>query len=293
MTPSTVATLLAEGTAALADAGIDEARGEARLLLGHAAGISAAALFGYPERLVEDEAVFRFRDLIARRALRTPVAHLTGTREFWSLPFMVTPATLVPRPDTETVVELALDLFADRPPPAAILDLGTGTGCILLALLSEYPSALGIGVDVSADALEVARANADALGLAERCTFVEADFDGAPYGPFALIVSNPPYVPAADIEALEPDVRAHDPMLALLGGADGLDAYRRIVVGLGARLVDAGVAVLEVGIGQSDDVRALGISAGLADAGGRRDVGGIERAVSFYKKGVGKAGGGR
>lgn len=282
-----VGDLIEQGTAALAGAGVDDPRAEARLLLAHASGLSAAAIFGYPEREADAEAAARFRNYIGQRRQGVPAAHITGSREFWSLPLRVTPATLVPRPDTETVVELALDDLSRRRGPSRILDLGTGTGCLLLALLSEFPAANGIGLDVSEQAISVAASNAAALELEDRCSFESADFADAPAGPFELIVSNPPYIPSGDIAALAAEVRDHDPRLALDGGADGLDAYRTISGAAPSRLAPDGLLILEIGIGQAAAVTELAEAAGLELLSLRKDLGGIERALSFCKKSVG------
>lgn len=289
---STVRTLLTEGTATLSAAGIADARAEARLLLAHVSGLGTAKLFSYPETEIPAEDASRFYDIVSRRAQRLPVAHLVGAREFWSMSFKVTPATLVPRPETETLIETALELFAGREAPRRIMDLGTGTGCILLALLRVFPEASGVALDVSAAALSVARENAIAHDLDQRASFVRADFADAPMGPFDLIVSNPPYIPSADIDGLEVEVRVHDPIGALDGGGDGLDAYRTIIDGLGARLAEDGLAVFEIGIGQGDDVAALAAAADLNLAARRSDLAGTERVLAFCKKGVGIPGAG-
>jgi release factor glutamine methyltransferase len=285
---SRVGELIDEGVAALAAVGrIDNPRGEARMLLAVATGWETATVFGYPEREVPDDASSQFRAFVGRRVAGEPAAHITGVREFWSLPFRVTADTLVPRPDTEAVIELALQSFEGRPKPEALLDLGTGTGCLLLALLSEFQSATGVGLDISRAALAVAKENAERLDLAERAAFSLADFAEAPEGPFDLIVSNPPYIASADIADLEIEVRKYDPHAALDGGADGLDAYRAIFQVAPERLTEDGILIFEVGAGQASDVQTLGEKAGMVLLSLRKDLAGIERALAFCKKGVG------
>ncbi len=263
------------GAAARLDRVADNPRREARLLLAHALGLSANDLIRDPDRLVDDRG---FGALVARRAEHEPVALILGYREFWSLRFLVSSATLIPRPDTETLVDATLAAFAGRPPPKRILDLGTGTGCLLLALLTEYPSAFGIGVDLAADAAELARANASQLGLIDRAAFVVSKWTNALNGQFDMIISNPPYVPHAEIESLMPEVAGFEPACALDGGSDGLDAYRLIIPKLRQHLVRNGIAVLEVGSGQATFVMQLAREAGFI-ASYRADLAEISRAV--------------
>lgn len=290
---SDIARALAAGAAALIAAGVEDARAEARLLLAYVSGLTPAQLFSRSERPLDGEAERTFNALISRRATGEPLAYLTGTREFWSLPFRVTPETLIPRPDTETVVELALDAFSTRHPPAAILDMGTGSGCLLLALLTEFPDAVGTGLDASTGAIAVAQSNAVALGLDGRCRMINGSWSDGLEGTFDLIVSNPPYIPGGDIASLERDVREHEPASALDGGPDGLDAYRELLpVAMGALNAD-GVIVLEVGIGQADDVSEIAEQVGLQVTNRRRDLADIERALSLHKKSVGITGGNR
>jgi len=270
----------------LKDAGIDAPVFEARVLLGFVLG-------GGPERVLADRdeqltsvQAQALAEALAQRCRRVPMAQIVGVREFWSLAFKVTSDTLTPRPDTETLVEAVVDHCLH--PPKRILDLGTGTGCIVLALLSEWPSAVGIGVDASSDALKVAEENSRTLGLAERVAFVSADWTGPDWtralgAPFDVVVSNPPYIPALDIEALEPDVRDFEPRAALDGGEDGLDAYRAIVAELPALLAPGGLVGFEIGIGQADEVAALLKGAGLGVVDRRADLGGITRVVLARK----------
>ena len=254
---------------------------DARLLIGHALGLGQTALLSGGQSALTKEQRAAIARLSERRLAGEPVARILGTREFWGLPFTLSKATLVPRPETETVVEAALDALGDRRNAMLrIADLGTGTGALLLALLHELKGATGIGIDLDADAIETAQANARALGLAERAQFLRADFGAGLAGNFDLIVSNPPYIRTQDIATLDLEVREHDPRLALDGGEDGLDAYRAIARQLPALLSENASAVLEIGLAQAEPVRAILESAGLQVAGIRADLGGIPRAVT-------------
>jgi release factor glutamine methyltransferase len=273
--------------ARLRSAGIDEAELDARILLGAVLDLDLTGMIAQATRpLTSAEAALLAR-YAQRRIAGEPIARILGSKEFWGLSFQLSPATLEPRPDTETVVELALELLradggSDR--PLRIADLGTGTGAILLALLSELPAATGIGTDISEAALQTAAANAARAGLSERTTFVACDYASGLSGPFDLIVSNPPYIRSADIGSLAVEVRNHDPLAALDGGADGLDAYRTLVP-QAARLLAPGAAlVVEAGEGQSGQIQALMVAAGLTPAPSpRADLAGIPRAVAGHK----------
>ena len=233
-------------------------------------------------RVLEAREVKAISARAARRLNREPVSRIVGCREFWSLDFRVSPDVLVPRPETETVVEAALDLVKPKKnEPLRILDIGTGSGALLLALLSELPNAFGIGTDLSVAASMLARDNAVRLGFSARCAFVACDIAAALRGPFDLVVSNPPYVASGDIASLEPEVRDYDPVIALNGGADGLDGYRAIIADAGRLLAPAGHLVVELGAGRQNDVAALFAAAGLTINGGARcDLAGIARALS-------------
>lgn len=273
----TIGALLCEAGALFREAGIAEARIEARLLLGHVLGRKPLSLPMEGHRPVAEEEVLRFRTLVARRAAGEPSAYLTGTRGFWTLDLAVTPDVLIPRPDTETVVAAALDHAGRR--AHRMLDLGTGSGAILLALLAECPAAFGVGVDRSAGAIAVARANAATAGLAARAAFLRGDWAEAIAARFDVIVSNPPYIPRGVIPTLAPDVAMHEPRAALDGGEDGLDAYRRILPALPRLLAPAGVAVFEIGAGQAEAFTALARGLGLRVVEIRQDLGGILRAA--------------
>lgn len=264
------------------DAGIDSSRIDARLLLGFVLGGGAEQVLAQSGRDLTQAESQHLEDLVRRRAKREPISHILGTREFWSLPFKVTAATLTPRPDTETVIDAALDAVTQ--PPRRVLDLGTGSGCILLALLSEWKDAQGLGMDASQEALDVAKENAATLGLNERAQFVLGDWT-APHwvrdlgAPFDVVVSNPPYILDGDVAKLDVDVRDFEPTGALVGGPDGLDAYRAIVDSLPEILAPLGLVIFEVGINQAEDVSNILINKGFSVVERRRDLSGIERAV--------------
>ena len=268
--------------------GLDSPELDARLLVGAALNLDLTGLVSHGRRpLTADEAA-RIEPLAQRRLGGEPVARILGWKEFWGLPLELSTETLVPRPETETVVELALEAIGTnkKDAPLRVADLGTGSGAILLALLSELPNAFGIGTDLSLDALLTARNNAVRLGLADRARFVACSYASALSGPFDLIVSNPPYIPADDIAELAIEVRAHDPHRALDGGTDGLDGYRALIPQAAGLLRPGGALVVEVGQGQSGDVEGLMTKAGLcADfTTTRPDLAGIPRAVIGRKK---------
>lgn len=263
-------------------AGIESAEIDARLLIAHALGIDRAALIANGERAFTSDEMKVIDALAARRLRREPVARILGAKEFWSLSLHITPAVLVPRPETETLVEAALDALtrdARQMEKPRILDIGTGSGALLLALLSELPNAVGTGTDISAAALGVARVNAERNDLAGRCSFVACDIAAGVPGPFDLIVSNPPYVAHGEIASLAPEVRDYDPALALDGGADGLDGYRAIATQACRLLTPGGKLVVELGAGQEAAVRALFTKAGLTAAAALNDLAGIPRAL--------------
>jgi len=222
-----------------------------------------------------------------RRLAGEPVARILGLKEFWGLPFRLSTETLVPRPDTETVVELALEMLCALPHstgPARIADIGTGSGAILLSLLSELPDAIGVGTDISPAALMTASQNAAELGMMSRAGFVACNYAAALLGGFDLIVSNPPYIRSTDVAGLAVEVRDHDPHRALDGGADGLNAYRDLIPEAARLLKPGGALVVEAGIGQSGDIEAFMTAAGLTIAGApRTDLGGVARAVGGRK----------
>lgn len=258
----------------LAAAGIANPRREARLLYALAAGDGA-----------------RLADYVRRRAAHEPYSRIRGAREFWSLDFALSPDTLDPRPDSETLIEAALAALPDRAAPSRVVDLGTGTGALLLALLSEYPNAVGVGVDVLPGAITIAARNAVALGLATRAHFVVGDWAATNLGTADVILANPPYIPSGKVATLPPDVVRFDPRRALDGGDDGLMAYRALVPVLRRTLKPDGWAFVELGAGQADAVGRLVAAGDLQVAGMRCDLAGCERCLAIRQVESGKSGG--
>lgn len=290
MTPPTVAQTVAAAAARLAAAGVADPRRDARLLIAAAIEADAARLIAEPERVLGVGEAARIEASISRRAAREPVSRILGRRGFWSLEFEITPDTLDPRPDSEALVAAVLARIGAQDivgAPLSILDLGTGSGCLLLALLSELPAATGLGLDISAAALEVARRNAWNLGLSGRARFEGGDWAGdwpgdggaGPDDSWQVIISNPPYITDDEIGELAPEVARYDPKLALTAGSDGLDAYRKLLPRAAGLLERGGVLALEVGCGQQDAVTGLLVASGLKPLSRYRDLGGIERCL--------------
>ena len=266
-----------DGTGALlAAAATRIARLDAEVLLAHALGIDRMALLLAPERQIDATHAAAFAALVDRRAAGEPVAYITGRREFWSLDLTVTPDVLIPRPDSETLVEAAVAHFAGTPGPVRVLDLGTGSGALLLAALAEWPAATGVGVDASAAALAVAEGNARQLGFGDRAAFVHGGWD-AGEGTFDLILCNPPYI--ATNEPLPRDVAEWEPPAALFAGSDGLADYCRIAPVVAARLRPSGIACIEIGATQAEAAGALFAAQGLTVAL-RRDLAGLPRCLA-------------
>lgn len=274
---------LRRGSALLADGGIAEAAGDARFLLLGVLGLETRDLVLHGDKVLDPDEAASFDAALTRRLAGEPVARILGAWEFWGLPFRLAPETLVPRPDTEILVEVALAAVADRTSPLRCLDLGTGSGCILTALLSELPGAFGIGVDRSEAAVAEARHNAAANGVGDRAAFFVGDWCDAAQSSFDLIVSNPPYIGRKVIATLQREVRDHDPIAALDGGPDGLQAYRRILDGIGTRalLAAGGTLAVEIGYDQAETVRALAQASGFSERGLIRDLAGHDRVLSF------------
>ena len=269
--------------------GIETPDLDARLLIGAALGLDHTRLAAQAARLITTDESKAIASFAQRRMAHEPVARILGHKEFWGLDFELSAATLVPRPDTETVVEAALEFFRSNSgiKPFRIADIGTGSGAILLALLSEFPDATGIGTDISAAALTTAELNARRFGLAGRASFVQCDYAATLSGSFDLIVSNPPYIRSSDIATLDRDVRDHDPHLALDGGTDGLDAYRAIIPQAAALLGPDGVLIVETGHDQSTPVSDLMRAAKLTlPRPPVADLGGIHRAVMGQKAAI-------
>jgi release factor glutamine methyltransferase len=248
--PPIRANILAQAANRLRDAGIENPRLEARLLLAHASGASVEDIVAERVEIIP-ETIERFDVALKRRMAHEPVAYILGEREFWSLPFLVDSNVLIPRPETEILVEEALRRFPDRDAPLSVLDLGTGSGCLLLSFLSERPSAQGAGIDVSPRAAAIAARNASALGLSARARFAVQDWSEIS-GQYDLVFSNPPYIKTADIASLAPDVAGYEPLLALDGGDDGLDAYRSLALVLPEVMKSGARAFIELGQGQGD-----------------------------------------
>ena len=278
---TTLAAALRRASKDLAVAGIPEAATDARILASAAANLSREEILREPEALLQPAALRRFREAVARRARREPVARIVGEREFRSLPFRLGPATLDPRPDSEAVVEAALERIADPARPRRVLDLGTGSGCLLLSLLHALPGAFGIGTDIDREACRVAASNAEAIGVSSRALFVAGHWARHIASQFDVVVSNPPYVPSDEIENLAPEVRDHEPRAAIDGGADGLEAYRAVAPEVGRRLSADGFCVMEIGPDQAAAVTAIFAAAGLEARKTRRDLAGRPRALLF------------
>jgi release factor glutamine methyltransferase len=274
-------------TARLRANAIESAELDARILVGAVLGLDLTGVIVAAGQLLTADQSMRLENFARRRGGGEPVARILGRKEFWGLPLQLSAATLVPRPDTETVVELALEMTRAAPQPGRrlrIADVGTGSGAILLALLAELPDAYGVGTDISEAALRTARTNAIHLGLERRAGFVACDFAAALSDTFNLIVSNPPYIRSAEIATLATEVRDHDPHRALDGGADGLDAYRALIPQAARLLAQRGALVLEIGHGQSADVQGLMTMAGLTlERPPKADLAGIRRAVAGRK----------
>lgn len=282
---TTVDQALTAAATRLTAAGIADARLDARVLTMAATGLSRERLLTAGNNAIESSAAVQLDDYVTRRTRGEPVARILGHKEFWSLDFEVTADTLVPRPDTETLVEAALAATPDRNVAVNVLDLGTGTGCILLAFLSERPQARGIGIDINPGAVAVASRNAARLDLDRRAQFLVADFtadmSALAAQKFQVILSNPPYIAEDDIATLAPDVAHYDPHAALSGGADGLVAYRALAARLPALLAPGGQAFLEIGQGQAADVAAIMTKAGLRLRGRHADLAGITRVLAL------------
>jgi release factor glutamine methyltransferase len=272
--PTTLAALVAAVARQLEASGIDEPRAEARLIVAAATGLDRTRQLADPTVAVDAAPALA---LARRRGAREPMAYLLGSREFWGLDFQVGPGVLVPRPETETLIEVVLAALTDRRAALRILDLGTGTGCLLLTLLTLYPNALGIGIDRSATALAYAARNRRAHGLEARSLLVQGDWLGAVQGPFDLVVANPPYI--APDEPRDPETR-HEPEAALLAGRDGLDAYHALAGPTRSVLRPLGLAVFEIGAGQGPAVTALLEQAGFHQLAVMPDLAGRPRCVA-------------
>ncbi len=272
----TVADTLARATMMLSAAGIEGPDRDARVLLAHVMEIDQASLMARMNDPLPQSALYGMDRVVAVRSLHQPVSHITGKRGFWNHEFMVNSDVLDPRPDTETLVAAALEQ-----PFNNVLDLGTGSGAIVLSLLAERPQAMGVATDISAKALDIARRNAGRIGVADRVQFKESDWFENVSGPFDLVVSNPPYIADSEMQDLAPEVRDWEPHLALTPGGDGLDAYRRIAQGLKAVLAPGGRAFFEIGYRQAVDVREIFTSAGFTQLKVLPDLSGHDRVIAL------------
>ncbi len=288
----TVDEIVCAVAARLAEAGIESPRHEARLLVALAMGVEPGYLLGHSERRLAARQADAAEAFVRRRANREPLAYVTGQREFWSLDFRVTPDTLIPRPDSETLIEAALEGILSRDASLTLLDLGTGSGCLLLALLSELPGGVGLGVDISSAACTVARGNADRLGLASRANFVVGHWaEALDEARFDLAVVNPPYVPVADAATMDAEITRFEPAAAVFADADGLAAYRALAPSLCRALRPSGRAVIELGAEQAEPVQLIFAEHGFETIGRHRDLSGHWRClvvggVSTMKKGL-------
>lgn len=276
--------LMADARTRLRAADLDTPDIDARLLVEWATGKTRLDLISAPEQLVDAAAIATLSDALDRRAKGEPVHRIMGVREFFGLPFRLSPETLEPRPDTEALVELvipALEVLAEQEGTLELLDMGTGTGAIIVSLLHRFECARGIGLDMAEGALAMARINAIANGVGDRFAALKSDWFQNVSGRFDLIVSNPPYIPHDDIAGLSREVREHDPLAALDGGADGLNFYRALAQKAADHLYRDGMVAVEIGAGQFQDVEALFESAGFSLAGHASDLGGHRRAMLF------------
>ena len=284
---ATLGTLMAEGVAALNEAGIENARMDVRILLARAAGVDGGRISAWPEEEVAADKEAAFRDMIARRSGHEPVGRILGERDFWRHTFKLAPETLEPRPDSETLVEWAIDFLEDNDAPR-IVDFGTGTGCLLLSTIGDLPGSSGIGLDISEGAVACARENARALDLDGQVEFRVSDWDSAlddreRADGFDLVMSNPPYVTRDEMETLSPEVQKFDPRIALTDEGDGLAAYRVLSQVAFDLAKPGGFVIFEIGRGQEKDVGQLLVEAGFVGVEYREDLGGIVRCVAAKK----------
>lgn len=285
--PETLGRLMAEGLAALNAAAIETARMDTRILLARAASVDSGRIAAWPEDVVADDVAKQFRSMIARRAAHEPVARILGERDFWRHTFKLAPDTLEPRPDSETLVEWAIDFLEDADAPR-IVDFGTGTGCLLLSTLGDLPGSTGIGLDISAGAIKCAQENAAALEMEDQVEFRVSDWDRALTSQeretgFDLVMSNPPYITRDEMDGLSPEVQKFDPRRALTDEGDGLGAYRVLSKKAFDLCKPGGFVIFEIGRGQHDDVAHLLVEAGFVGVEYREDLGGIVRCVAAKK----------
>lgn len=270
---------LKEAKLRLKNANINTYALDAELLLMHVTGVSKEQLLGYPEKTISNHIQKTYIAYLNRRVKREPVASIIGKKEFFGREFLVSDATLHPRPDSETLIEAALSYYKNGNGPSSVLDLGVGSGCLLLTLLSEYPKAYGLGVDCSNATVKMAKANAEKLGLAKRADFSVNNWCRGVEGRFDLIISNPPYIKEGELEFLEPEVKCYEPKGALVAGKDGLKCYREIAPYIKERLNDNGVCIIECGIGQGGAIKEILQEYPLTVFETKKDLRGITRCV--------------
>lgn len=271
--------LVAEAAAALSAAGVPDSRRQARRLVSGALAVPLTDLFADPERALGEQQISRVRALLRRMVASEPLSRILERREFWGLEFSLSADTLDPRPETETVIEAVLRREPDRSAPRRLLDLGTGTGCLLLALLAEFPEASGVGIDITEGAVRTATGNAVNLGLADRARFVVGDWATAVSGKFDAILANPPYIASEALALLPREVACHDPWRALDGGKDGLRSHRAIAEAASRLLFPHGILATEIGAGQADAVATIMRDNSLVVVGIEKDLAGIARCV--------------
>ncbi len=280
----TIRKILIEGCAELNNSGVGSPMLDARILLEHSLSCSHEELVREYEKSLNKKQADSYYRLIARRKKREPISCIVGDKEFWGINFATTTKTLDPRSDSETIIESVIKYFPRRQLPLRILDIGTGTGCLLLSTLSEYNEATGVGVDISEDALHIAETNADNLDLGYRAEFIKSKWADNVKGTFNIIISNPPYIKSSDIAHLDLEVKNYDPHIALDGGDDGLKCYREIISTIPDLLKDNGAIFFEVGEGQADDVTMIAEHYGFTIKEKARDLAGIERCIIAHKK---------
>ncbi len=283
MNCTTITAAMKFATSKLSAAGIQEPRLDSKILLCHAAKIDQLTILSNPERLLSSESIKIFDELIQRRALREPVSHLVGQREFWSLPFKVSQDVFDPRPESEILVQAAIDSIKNKEKVISALDIGTGSGCLIISLLRELPLASGVGVDISEPALCIARSNAEQNLVGDRIKFIKSSWGEDLSERFDIIITNPPYIPIREKHLLEPEVAHYEPGLALFGGCDGLSAYHHLCFHLLKLLKPEGIVIIECGKGQAQSVIKIFTDSSFIHLKTLLDLNAVERCCIFEK----------